>query len=457
MTTVKVKVKNGYDLPIEGKPQCEVVTLEKPSHVALLPEHIPFVKPRLLVKIGDSVKVGTPLFEDKRAPEIKFLAPGSGEIESIEFGPRRIIRQIVIKLDSREEYVEFEKLSEQDVENIGNKELVERIMNGGLWGLLRQLPFRDIADPGISDSGISNSGSTAPSIFVRMDNLEPFHPDPEIYLASKTDLFSFGIKVLNRLSDSIVIYTVSKNGSAIENAGKYLTHKVSGSYPADDPGVVLFHTKRSANENQSWYINGQDVLLLADLLKNGRYPVERTVCVAGSMANTRQHLHTRLGAPVSHISCGSVEDKTRIVAGGVLTGYSVEADSYLGFYETSLTMLPKGGEPEFFGFARPGIDRSGYLNTFLSVFNKNSLKMDCSMHGENRGCINCSTCARVCPVDILPQFTMKAILADEIEEAAAHGLLDCVECGLCTYVCPSKIELGDIIKTARKKYYKECM
>ncbi len=447
MIPVNVKVKNGYDLPVEGKPLCEVVTLEKPSHVALLPEHIPFVKPRLLVKIGDSVKVGTALFEDKRSPVIKFLSPGSGEIENIEFGPRRVISKIVIKLDSREEHVELEKLSQQEIEDIGQKELVGRIMKGGLWTLLRQLPFRDIADPGI----------TAPSILVRMDNLEPFHPDPEIYLESKTDLFSFGMKVLNRLSDSVVVYTGSKNGYAIKQVGQYLTHKVSGSYPADDPGVVLFHTKKTANENQSWYINGQDVLLIADLLKNGRYPVERTVCVAGSMAKKRQHLHTRLGAPVSHIACGSSENNTRIIAGGVLTGYSVKSDSYLGFYETSLTILPKGGEPEFFGFARPGIDKSGYLNTFLSVFNKNPLKMDCSMHGENRGCINCSTCARVCPVDILPQFTMKAILADEIEEAAAHGLLDCVECGLCSYVCPSKIELGDIIKTARKKYYKECM
>jgi Na+-transporting NADH:ubiquinone oxidoreductase subunit A len=83
------------------------------------------------------------------------------------------------------------------------------------------------------------------------------------------------------------------------------------------------------------------------------------------------------------------------------------------------------------------------------------MPMDCNFHGEERACINCGYCAEVCPVDILPQFTYKSILTDEIEEALAHGLLDCVECGLCTYVCPCKIELCDTLKNTKKAYYLE--
>ncbi len=83
------------------------------------------------------------------------------------------------------------------------------------------------------------------------------------------------------------------------------------------------------------------------------------------------------------------------------------------------------------------------------------MPMDCNCHGEERACINCGYCTEVCPVDILPQFTYKSILSDEIEEALAHGLLDCVECGLCTYVCPCKIELCDNLKNTKKAYYLE--
>jgi len=77
------------------------------------------------------------------------------------------------------------------------------------------------------------------------------------------------------------------------------------------------------------------------------------------------------------------------------------------------------------------------------------------MHGEERACVNCGYCSDVCPVDILPQFTLKSLLVDEIEEALAHGLLDCVQCGLCTYVCPSKIELADTLTRFKASYYKE--
>ncbi|MCP4692790.1 MAG: 4Fe-4S dicluster domain-containing protein, partial [Desulfobacterales bacterium] len=90
-----------------------------------------------------------------------------------------------------------------------------------------------------------------------------------------------------------------------------------------------------------------------------------------------------------------------------------------------------------------------------SWFNVSDLNFDSGLHGEERACINCGFCARVCPVEILPQFTYKCIHADEVEEALAHGLLDCAECGLCSYVCPSKVEVCQAIKDAKAAYYKE--
>jgi Na+-transporting NADH:ubiquinone oxidoreductase subunit A len=50
---------------------------------------------------------------------------------------------------------------------------------------------------------------------------------------------------------------------------------------------------------------------------------------------------------------------------------------------------------------------------------------------------------------------MKCLVVDEVEEALAHGLLDCVECGLCTYACPSKIGLRELLVSAKAQYYKE--
>ena len=96
-----IRIHKGYDLPISGEPSRVLVQAAAPDRVASLPERIPFVKPRLAVKQGDAVKVGSVLFEDKRNPEVKFLSPGGGIIQQINFGKRRVVKEIVID-DTRE-------------------------------------------------------------------------------------------------------------------------------------------------------------------------------------------------------------------------------------------------------------------------------------------------------------------------------------------------------------------
>ncbi len=119
-------------------------------------------------------------------------------------------------------------------------------------------------------------------------------------------------------------------------------------------------------------------------------------------------------------------------------------------------MLPEGNRRgELLGLFKPGYRKPTFSRAFLSAINREELEVDCNMNGGERACIACGYCALICPVDILPQFTYKAILAGEVEESLEHGLLDCVECALCSYVCPSKIELFETLKNAKAEVYKE--
>ena len=127
----------------------------------------------------------------------------------------------------------------------------------------------------------------------------------------------------------------------------------------------------------------------------------------------------------------------------------------MGFYETALILLPEGNTSEFLALFNPGLRKPTFSRNYLSRLNPSALRFDCNRHGGERACIACMHCADVCPVDILPQMTYKAILAEEVEEYLAHGLLDCVECGLCSYVCPAKIELAGTLKAARRAYARE--
>ncbi len=444
---ISIHSKKGFDLNITGSPLPQTSPRETPVCVALLPEKIPFVKPRLKIKEGSQLQIGSVVFEDKRNPVIQFLSPGGGTVREIVFGPRRVIQKVIIQLDQEEERVSFLSYTDSQLADASRASLVEAILKGGLWCLFRELPFGDIPDPDIEP----------PSIIVSIDSREPFQPHPAVYLKGKADLLTAGIKILGKLSSSVHVSIHQDSDMPAGLAKGIVTHRVSGPYPAGDAGVLLYRTKKASAENRAWHISGQDLLLLAELIRTGQYPVERIITLGGSLAREQLHVVTRMGAPLPQIAGENAGDppRSRYIVGGIFRGYIAEKDSFLDLYATSLTILPEGDEKELFGFARPGSDKPTHSRTFLSSLKKAPFTVDCGVHGEQRACINCGYCDDVCAVDILPQFTLKSALAGEVEESLAHGLLDCVSCGLCTFVCPSKIDICAVLKGAREAYYKE--
>lgn len=448
---ISVKVMKGLSLPIEGKPSKEFIAKANPDRVAVLPEKIPFIKPKLHVDIDDTVRIGSLLFEDKHQPDVKFLSPGGGKIIDIAYGPRRVIEKIVIELAEEEQREKFESVPYDRLDNMDSETLKRLLLKGGMWPFFKQLPYYRIADP----------TQSPPAVIVSLSAKEPFQPEPEVYLEGAIDLFEYGIRMLQRLCPTVHVVTAVDNAYVLKELllKKYdelITHTVEGEYPADDPGAFVYHTKKSAEENRSWYIHGQDLLPAASLLKTGEFPIDRTVVIAGSSAPEKKHVRTRCGAPLDYLlGDHHLNGDARYIVGGLFRGYITDKESFMGLYETSLIVSPKGKNKELFGFLRPGTDKLSASRAFWSHFKKTNLRVDGGLHGDPRACINCGSCEKVCPVDMLPQFTFKCILADEIEEALAHGLLDCVECGLCTFICPSKIEILDMLKDAKASYYKE--
>lgn len=445
---VNIKSKKGHDLKSAGRPTVDLIDLPRPTTVAALPERIPFIKPRLQVAEGQRVNLGSVLFEDKSDKNLKFLSPGGGTVREIVLGPRRVIREIIIELDGEQTPESFDTLDHAGLEAVDRQELVRMLRTGGLWPLLRALPFRDIADP-----------QTIPSrLIVSLGGVDPFQPQAHIYLKGKTESFRFGLLVLQKLAGrNPLVLTANGQAARIEEIlPQTITHGVSGPYPADDPGILLYHIKKSAAENRAWYIDGQDVLLLAQLIQTGRYPTERVVAVGGESANERRHVRTRMGAPLGHlVKPADPSADIRYVTGGLLRGYRGSAQTHLGLYETNLTLVPEGNEKEFLALFNPGFRKPTFSRAYLSRINRSPNSYNCNRHGGDRACIACMHCADVCPVDILPQFAYKAVLAEEVEEYLAHGLLDCVECSLCSFVCLSKIELAETLKAAKATYRKE--
>ena len=441
-----IRVKNGHDIRIPGAPGRGEVTADTPSRVAFLPERIPFIKPRLEVRTGDAVRIGSPLFYDKRTPEMHYRSPGAGTISDIRYGPRRVISQIVIDLDAEEANEPLPGVKLGDAEGITREKVRDALVAGGLWPLIRALPYRDMAPI---------DGPEPPALIVALSNREPFHPHPDIYLAGRDDLFHRGMAFLRHLAPKVLVTVDAQAQQTIDLLGDTITHRHQGAYPAGDAGVTLYGTRKSSSDNPAWFIRGQDVLLVAALLDTGVYPTERLIAVGGPAAGVARYVRTRLGAPLSSLVDVADDVPARILNGGVFTGIQTSAEGYLGFFETSITVLPEGVEEEFLALVTPGRRRASYSRVFLSAAAGGDMAFDCNTHGELRACVACSYCNRVCPVEMLPQLVFKSLLAEEIEEALAHGLLDCVECGLCSYVCPAKIDIFGILTQGKRDYYKE--
>jgi Na+-transporting NADH:ubiquinone oxidoreductase subunit A len=440
-----VTIKKGYRFRMAGAPADDVVSIDTPAQIALCADKVPFIKPRLMVKQGDTVRIGSLLMEDKRQPAIKFLSPAAGTVNRIQFGPRRVIEAVVIDCSSDEAHVELPAIRLSQLETMARDSLLESILQGGLWWVFRELPYRNLPSP----------STVPPLIMVSLDAKEPFQPSPAVYLDGHMELFRYGVKVLETLSrGQVVISADHRSKEVLRNCRPFITHTVSGQYPCDDPATVLYRIKQSPDQNRAWTIAGQDLLLLARMLSLGRYPVERIIAVGGSEAAKRLHYRTRIGVPLTHL-VDAFDPDSRIVVGGLMRGHTAGPDDFMDLAATAVTLIPKGDEARFLALFNPGPTMPSYSRTFLSRLNSGRLVYDCNRNGENRACIACMHCADVCPVDILPQMAYKAIQAEEIEEALQHGLLDCVECGLCAYVCPSKIELSQTFKTAKAAYAKE--
>jgi Na+-transporting NADH:ubiquinone oxidoreductase subunit A len=438
----KIKLSKGFTPRLAGIPDTSLIGLPSPDTIGLSAMDIPYIRPKLLVKENDPVKTGTPLFCDKRDKSIQYVSPGTGTVKKILFGERRRLQEVVIALDKSDTFIQFDPISKSGLKNISKRDLILRLKQGGLWQSLRQFPAKDTAD----------SRHTPAMIIVSLNGNDIFSPHPGILIGKEKTAFELGLDLLNRFSDRVIVTARQSSLERLGSVKAHITHQVTDTYPAWDPGVVLFHLKKSLEENTAWCIAADHLVMMGKFLLSGRYPIEKIVTVT-KRGDKKPHILIRQGAPIKTLA-GSFH-KDGLVTTGQFNGRVVDSDGHLGFFENTLNIIDNTGDEELFGFIRPGTDKTTVSRAFLSCLSNSPKQVDCTLHGEERACINCSYCENICPNDLMPSFIMKALHSDEIENALEFGLLDCCRCGLCSYTCPSKIELTKILSHGMDSHYKD--
>ena len=441
------KVKRGYDVPLVGTPERTVADVATPSTVSVRPPEFRAVKPKVLVSEGDAVAIGQPLFVDRARPKVRFVSPGAGEVVEVRYGPRRVCEQIFVRVAS-DRWIEHPALAADEIRTWDRARVTQALLDAGLWASLRRRPF----------STIPNPGSVPAGIFVGAGDSSPLACEPSLGIVGRESDFQLGIDVLEKLTDGKVHLSLYEGGDndafrAVANCEK---HTSRGPYPAGQVEVHIHYVMPYKKGREVWFLDCQDVAAIGETLRTGKYSVSRVVAVGGENATRRTHFRTRRGVSLEHLDPGASPAHSRVVSGNVLAGARISTACCLGHYDTKFSVIPEVEDPEFIGWMLPGFDKVSRYRAYASaIVAPKQPHITTAVGGGVRAHVATGIYEDVCAVDILPSYLMKAILANEVEEAESLGLQDCVECGLCTYVCPSKIEFGEIFREGIEEYLQE--
>jgi Na+-transporting NADH:ubiquinone oxidoreductase subunit A len=435
-----VKLKKGLNIMLQGA--AAKVLSQKPVSTlyGVKPVDFPGLIPKLAVKAGDIVKAGTPLFYNKQNPAVKFTSPVSGMVHSILRGERRKLLEIVVE-KSGNEYEEFGK---GDITVFTRDQLKEKLLASGLWPSIRQRPYNIIAHP----------EDVPKAIFISGFDTAPLAPDYSFIIEkSSATLFQKGLDVLSRLTDgklNLVLNSGNPPAEALKFARGVDISWFSGPHPAGNVGVHINHLDPINKGEKVWFINLQDVIIIGRLFEEGVYKPEKIIVLAGSEVLKPEYYKVLAGASISPlIQDNTKSGKLRYISGNVLTGSKIEADGYLGYYDSMVSVIPEGDYYEFFGWAKPGFKKFSFSKTYASkLLPGKNYKLDTNMHGGYRALVMTGQYEKVLPMDIYPMQLLKAILAEDIEMMENLGIYEVAEedFALCEYICPSKTEMQSIIR-----------
>ena len=443
------KIKKGLDLPLKGQPDQRIDSAGEVSSVAVLGEDYVGLKPTMLVQQGDRVKVGTPLFEDKKNPGVIVCSPAAGSVAQINRGAKRVLISVVITCDGNETE-EFLSADEANLASLTKQQVRETLQKSGLWVSFRTRPYGKV--PAVE--------AQANSIFVNAMDTNPLAVNPQLIIEQHANAFAAGVAILDKFD--VPVYVCQENGAKLPDlsATKAKTANFSGPHPAGLSSTHVHYIDPVNAGKSVWTLGYQDVIAIGKLFTNGVLDTTRYVALAGPYVNSPRVFTTRLGANVDELIEGRVvEGKKRVISGSVLNGHTAIGNAaYLGRYDNQISVIEENDDRNFLGWIAPGLNRFSALNVFLSSLIKpKSYSITSSQNGSPRAIVPVGVFEQVMPLDILPTPLLKSILVKDTDAAQELGCLELVEedLALCTFVDPGKHDFGPVLRSTLTQIERE--
>ncbi len=434
-----IKLRKGLDIKLKGAAAKELLSVAEPGFYSLVPDDYTGITPKVMVKEQEYVMAGGTLFIDKKHPELKIVSPVSGVVTSVERGARRKVMNIVVEAAVEQDYEEFGK---KDLSKMDGKQVKELFLETGLFAFIRQRPYDVIADP----------TQTPKAIFISAFDSSPLAPDFEFLLKGEEVNFQTGLDALAKMAKTYLGVSVKQKASALLEAKNVTITAFDGPHPAGNVGVQINHVAPIAKGETVWVVAPEVVLFMGRLLNTGRVDLTRTVALTGSEVLKPAYCKLKVGALLTSIFKGNVTsgNTLRYISGNVLTGKKIPANGYLGSFDNQLTVIPEGDENhEMLGWIMPRFNQYSVNRSYFSWLTcKKKYVIDARIKGGERHMIMSNEYDRVFPMDIFPEYLLKAIIAGDIDRMEALGIYEVApeDFALCEFVCSSKVEVQRIVR-----------
>lgn len=434
-----IKLRKGLDINLKGKAAAEVVAVKEPGFYALCPDDFTGVTPKVVVKEQEYVMAGGPLFIDKNHPEVQFVSPVSGVVTSVERGARRKVLSITVEAAQEQDYEEFGK---EDVSKMDAVSVKAALLKSGMFAFIKQRPYDIVTDPTVAPR----------AIFVSAFDTNPLAPDFELALKGEEANFQTGLDALAKIAKTYLSISVNQKAAALTQAKNVTLTVFDGPHPAGNVGVQINNIAPINKGETVWTIDPQAVIFIGRLFNTGHVDLTRLVAVTGSEVKKPSYCKLKVGALLTNVFAGNVStDKNlRYISGNVLTGKQITANGFLGAFHSQVTVIPEGDDVhEMLGWIMPRFDQFSTSHSYFSwLMGKKEYTLDARVKGGERHMIMSNEYDRVLPMDIMPEYLIKAIIAGDIDRMEALGIYEVApeDFALCEFVCSSKMELQRIVR-----------
>jgi Na+-transporting NADH:ubiquinone oxidoreductase subunit A len=443
-----IKINKGLDLPITGSPEQRIYDGPVVKTVAVLGPDYVGMKPSMSVKVGDQVKLGQLLFTDKKTEGVKYTSPGCGKVVAINRGARRVLQSVVVELNGDDEE-NFTKFKEAELADLAREKVVGNLVDSGLWTALRTRPFSKV--PAID--------STPNSIFVTAMDTNPLAARAELIIKEEEQAFANGLKVLSCLTEGNV-FVCQKPNVVLPKVDGASYEEFDGPHPAGLAGTHIHFLDPVNDKKTVWSIGYQDVIAYGKFFTSGKLSVERIIALGGPSVKQPRLLRTRVGASTAELTANEIQTgEQRIVSGSVLNGTNATGDlAFLGRYHLQVSVLPEKRERELLTSLTAGADKFSIKRAFLSAFTGGpTAPMNTSQYGRKGNVLAIGSFEKVMPLDVLPNYLLRSLAANDSDEAQQLGCmeLDEEDLSLCNYVCSGKNDYGVMLRAALTTIEKE--